>query len=199
MFLHRATLAALLLGLGGCLGKTPPARFYLLEPVPSPVRAAEPAQSGTVVAVGPVRIAHYLDRPQLVTATGRNAYQVDDFHRWAERLDENIARVLVRNLSALAPVEQVLLGIPDAAQKVDLRLTVQVLEFHVDAAGQALLTAQWSLRRDKQTLLGKTTTLHAPASNTDPPRMVAALNGLLDEFSRVLAGAIRDVSAANQP
>jgi len=48
----------------GCLGGTVPTRFYVLAAVDGPVVSGDRALS---VGAGPVNLAGYLDRPQIVT------------------------------------------------------------------------------------------------------------------------------------
>src|SRR4029453_549757 len=87
-----------LLVLSGCLGSTPPTQFYLLPPRPSG-DTAPPASAGPrdlTLAVGPVTVPPYLDRPQIVTRTSRAKLALADFDQWAGPLADTIARVLDR-------------------------------------------------------------------------------------------------------
>lgn len=195
--LNPAFLLILLLA-GGCVGSSPATRFYLLEP-DAAARRENSTSPGPVIAVGPVRVAKYLDRPQIVIATGRNAYQVDEFHRWAEYPDENITRVLAQNLAAMVPAERVLTDAPDREASVDFRVGVNIQEFHIDPAGEALLTAQWSLRHGNETVLANTSSFRVPASKTDYPVMVEALNKALNSLSGVIAASIREQTAKLPP
>ena len=58
---------------GGCLGKgtQKATRFYLLEPI-SGISSGERASKegeGVMLAIGPVRVRQYLNRPEIVTRT----------------------------------------------------------------------------------------------------------------------------------
>lgn len=187
-------LAPILFLLGGCVGKSPPVEYFMLEPERRAVATpADEASAGPVIAIGPIRIPEYLDRPHIVTAKGGNAYKIDESHRWAERLDDNISRVLVRDLEAMVPARQVLANNADRGQAVDFRVPVNILEFHIEPDGQALLIAQWSIRRDKDTLISRTTSIRAAASATDYGKMVSALNECLSGLSRTIAKALREL------
>lgn len=192
-------LLSLLVVLTGCLGSSPPSEFYLLEPAGPSARAGIGETGGPTVAIDPVRIARYLDRPQIVTAQGKNAYKLDDFHRWAERLDENIARVLAQNLTTMIPADRVLIGAGarDRTQKIDYRVGLNVLEFHVLPDGQAVLTAQWNIRSGSETLIARNSSFRAMGSTSDYSRMVAALNECLDALSRAIAADVRGLHAAH--
>jgi uncharacterized lipoprotein YmbA len=184
-------LAFLLLSLSGCIGgSTPPAQFYLLEPIGD---GTSPSASGgikPVVSLG-VRVPRYVDRPQIVRASGKHTYQLSELNRWAESLDDNISRVLAQNLSQLAAVDAVLANGSSRARQASLRIAVNILEFHVNPEGQAGLTAQWQIVRGGDTVLNRQVSYRSPASTTDYALMVAALNDCLDRMSRELAEALR--------
>src|SRR4030095_16041077 len=84
-----------LLVLSGCLGSTPPTHLYLIPPLSSG-DTASPASAGQrdlTLAVGPVTVPPYLDRPQLVTRTSRAKLALAAFEQWAGPLADDIARV----------------------------------------------------------------------------------------------------------
>ena len=198
MQLHRPVslwlLPVLLLSLSACIGgKSPPSQFYLLEPVKAVEGFGGGAETGLLIALAPVRIPQYVDRPQMVTATGKNAYHLSETNRWAERLDDNIARVLAQNLNLLVPAEVVLANASSRAQQAKFKVSVTILEFHVGPQGQAGLTAQWSVARGEETVLGRQASYHEPASATDYGLMAGALNECLGRLSRDLAADVRSL------
>jgi uncharacterized lipoprotein YmbA len=185
-------LSFLLLSLTGCIGgSTPPSQFYLLEPINESGSSASGVSVKPVIALGPVRIPRYVDRPQIVTATGKNAYQLSELNRWAEALDGNISRVLAQNLSLLAPVDVVLVNFSNRATRAQLRVSVNILEFHVNPQGQAGLTAQWQVTRGDDRVLKRQVSYRTAASSTDYSIMVAALNDCLNRMSRELAASLQ--------
>lgn len=190
-FIYVSLLSFLFLSLTACIGGTsPPSQFYLLEPIDESDRSIIGAAAMPVIALGPVRIPRYIDRPQIVTASGTNSYQLSELNRWAESLDENISRVLAQNLSLLAPVEVVPVRTSNRARQAHLRVSVNILEFHVDPQGQAGLTAQWRLSRGGVDLLSRQMSYRAQASTDDYAVMVAALNDCLNRMSREIAAAM---------
>ena len=95
--------------LAGCGGSSPRVEFYTLNPL-SDIQAQSntPATDRKIsIGVGPVEIPEILDRPQIVTRTGPNKLSIDEFHRWAGRLDEGFAGVLAENISLLLSTDQV--------------------------------------------------------------------------------------------
>lgn len=195
-FVFLPLLSILLLSLAACVGgSTSPSQFYMLEPI-SELGHKGPA--GTikkpVIVLSPVRIPYYVDRPQIVTATGKNVYQLSELNRWTEALDHNINRVLAQNLTFLVPAEVVFSNNPNATERVTFRLSVNILEFHVDPQGQAGLKAEWRITRQDGTALNQQVSYQAPASTTDYSVMVRALNECLDRLSHDLAGELHDLA-----
>jgi len=187
-YMIRSVLLALLMAfsLTACIGgKSPPSEFYLLEPIHAAVDAK--ITGGQVIALAPVHIPQYLDRPQIVTGLSKNVYKLSETNRWAERLDDNIARVLAQNLSLLMPGEVVLANANIRAKQASIRVSVAILEFHVDSQGQAGLTAQWNVSKGGETVLGRQASYHEAATVADYAVMVGALNGCLNRLSRDLA------------
>ena len=101
-----ATAWLVLLGCSALEPKPDPSRFFTLTPVAqSNQKAIEVSSnpSGISLGIGPVKLPGYLDREQLVTRVSQNRFQVSENDRWAEPLTENFIRVLMENLTALAP------------------------------------------------------------------------------------------------
>jgi len=92
-----ALLALLLMAvLQACAGSKP-ARFYLLtaEVRGAAAQGVELDQPRQLIAVGPVELPRYLDRPQIVTRKGPNQLELAEFDLWAESLADNFAGVLI--------------------------------------------------------------------------------------------------------
>lgn len=188
-------LSASLFALSGCVGgTTPPSQFYLLEPIRDVEANAPRLDSTMLLALAPVRLPKYADRPQIVSATARNAYRVDELNRWAEPLDENVTRLLVQNLSQLIPAEVLPTRTSNLAIKAKYRLSVNILEFHVDPEGAAVLNVQWIVTRGREQVLHRGKEYRSNASTSDYALMVAALNDCLNRMSRDIADSVKMVS-----
>jgi hypothetical protein len=173
-----------------CVGTTPPSQFYMLEPLtPNSANASHPGQeTRQTLALAPVKISHYLDRAQIVSAAGKNTYKLDELHRWAERLDENMTRVMLQNLNQMVSAD-VVLTTSKRAQQSEFRLAVNVLEFHVDAQQQAKLVAQWQVNRGDAVVLSQQTTHQVPVASEDIALKVQALNQCFNQLSQDIASA----------
>ncbi len=134
-------LVLVLIAATGC-GASRPSHFYTLDSTASP----EGAQTASyAVAVGPVSIPAAVDRPQFVVQAGPNGVAIDEFNRWAAPLDDNIARVVAGNLSAL-------LGTPRVARASlanfdpAYRVTLDVQRFESVPGESVLVDVVWAVR-----------------------------------------------------
>ncbi len=183
-----------LLAVAGCSGNAP-SRFYSLSSLPGPAGppgAANPA-AGPTVAVGPVQLPEYLNRPQIVRRTAPNEFQLGEFHQWAGPLEEDVSRVLAENLSLLLPTERVVPFSWRTAYPIDYRVQVLVVRFEADAAGEVNLVAHWSVvGKDGRTILraGQYGTREA-AGRQDYDAVVAAMSRALAGLSRAIATALQ--------
>ena len=146
--------------------------------------------------MGPITLPKYLDRPQIVTRTGYNQLVLAEFDRWAEPLQENVARVLAETLSLLIPTDQVLLQAWSRSTSLDYQVTVEVLQFEGWLGGESRLLALWSILDGAElTLWSQRASLNAPVGGREYEAMVVAMNQLLEWLSRDLARAIQRLAS----
>jgi uncharacterized lipoprotein YmbA len=185
----QAASTCLVLVLTACVGTSPPAQFYLLEPLTVAESIGSVVSDKPTLALAPVRIPHYLERAQLVTASGKNTYRLDELNRWAESLEDNITRVMLQELTSLVPADVVLTG-SQRAKQAKLRLVVTILEFHIDPQGQAKLAAQWQVSRGEEVIVSKQSAFQIPASSHDAQVKVQGLNQCLNRLNQEMAAAL---------
>ena len=198
------TLGLLVVVLAGC-ASSPSSKFYQLNPLPnstSITRDASPEQN-VIIAIGPVRIPDYLDRPQIVTRAGRNELQLSEFHRWAGSLESDVTRVLVEDISSLLAADRfsVVRWTPFAESQVfsSYRVEVRVERFEGTPGDSVMLKAQWGVFAHNRGLLLKTEALITEQiSGGSYDALVAAMSSALERLSRDIAGGIRSVSQREQ-
>lgn len=163
-----------------------PLQFYMLSADATPVASLP---TGTVLGLGPIHLPAYLDRPQLVTALSAHQYQLDEDNRWAERLDENIARALGLSLSKQLGVEQVVRYPWGPRQRIDVQISFDILELHQTAGGQIRLAVQWQVKKAEQVVMAKRFDCEERAGE-GAEAQVAAQSRCLTRFSSELAQAV---------
>jgi len=171
----------------GCVPTSPPMRFFVLTPIetdsPSP-----PVLDDRRVLIGPLRVAGYLDRPQLMTRRPDGELILHELDRWAAPLDEMLVQTLADNLMQLTGSEQVLAYPTPGPAAADLRITGQILRFDTDTEGVAVLRAQWQLKNAHGEMLipPQTAEYRARTTGQGMAARVGALSSVLGEFAMEL-------------
>lgn len=196
-------LLPLLLLLGGC-GSTKSSRFYTLNPVTTTnpglsVQPTPPSTAPSSVAILPVEIPDYLDRPQIVTRNPNNGLEVAEFDRWAGDLQRDIARVLAETMSARLPENSVFVMTGSRAIPADYRVVVHVTRFDPTPGDAVVLKAVWTvLGKDGRRILARgESNLSEPIQGRDYDATVAAMSRTVDRLGMEIAGAMQPMLARN--
>jgi len=182
-------LVAACLGVAAC-ASSPGARFYSLAAMPLEPVATVP--DDVVLAVGPIRVADYLDRPQIVSRTSATELSLAEYDRWSEPLVPAVNRIVAENLSALLGTGRVADQTSWANIGAEYRLLAQITRFDLEA-GQAVLEIQWAiwdLKRKPLVPARRSRYTAAVPAQSDYAQGVSALNATLAAFCRDVALAI---------
>jgi len=167
---------------------TPPTKFYTLSAqVSEPDEAAENIQK-VIVGVGPVEVAPYLERNQIVTRTGQTRLTLTEFDHWAAPIEDNVANVLAINLSRLLPATQPIVR-PWAGAEVKYHVLVKILRFDADASGKVQLDASWGiqLNREQSIPVIRDVTIVQPSSSEDYEAITRNMSLALARLSEQIA------------
>jgi uncharacterized lipoprotein YmbA len=182
--------AACLLGGGGA---TPPARFHQLQSLqdPEPGRKALASLPEVSVAVGPIGLAAYLDRPQIVTLTGEHELRINEFERWGEPLQNGITRVITDNLGLLLSTTRVAAVTSQAFPRADYQVAIDISRFDGTTGGQAVLQARWRILSGGGNLrVSQGIVLKEPWPGSDFSSLIKAQSLLLARLSRDIAEGV---------
>jgi hypothetical protein len=185
--------------IAGCAG-SPPSRFYTLSPLDAVDAAGKNLSQGNavIVAIGPVHIPDYLDRPQIVTRTGRNELSLAEFDRWPGSLKLDVARVMLDNLSIILHEQQVSIVPWRRAIPSECRVAVDISAFDIYLNDHVVLKANWVLydKDGKKVVAMKDASYREPMKGNDYNAAVAAMSKCLISLSRGVAETIK--GAVNQ-
>jgi len=189
-------ILGILLILTGC-ASTAPTKFYRLtsEVTPDITYNADIPDRNFSIGVGPVTVADYLDRPQIVTRTGRNGIKVSDFNKWAGSLESDILRVLAENLSTLLDTRHVYSHPWKSYVPLNYRVEVDITRIEATADGDVMLKASWRISAGKENtlIIMDSGSFREQTGGTDYSSMVAAKSRALADLSRVIAASINTV------
>jgi uncharacterized lipoprotein YmbA len=190
-----ATVLTLMASISGCVaGKSAPARFYILSALAD---APMPRENGNAwdslnIGIGPVSIAAYLDRNQIVTRKGPSVLELAEFDRWAEPLDQSIKGVLLENLSTLLGSKRITLVPEEDHTHLDCQVVVRITGLDGVLGQRATLNARWILLdSDRHKIIEwESTTVNEPTNAPGYQALVEAQSRDLLKLSRQIAGAM---------
>jgi uncharacterized lipoprotein YmbA len=191
-------LVAVALATAGCFGTSPPARFYVLSSSPAANAAVPSTGPEGTLGIFPTRVAEYLDRPQIVTFSGDNAVELDEYSRWAEPLGSGVTRVLAQELSALLPDWRVLPQPWDPTLPVRARVVVSVTALGWNDRGEARLEANWAVLSSSgdEALARGRAVLRRESAGPGANAAVAATSALVTGLAHEIASAVQAMPPA---
>jgi uncharacterized protein len=160
---------------------------------PLPRSAAGPdATPGTIIALYPVVIPDYLDRPQIVTRTDDNQIALSEFNRWGGGLKQALANVLVENLNVFLAERRANVMFDTLTFDPSYLITVTVNRFDGQLGDTVWLNAAWTIRdlKAKKTLAVKISVIQEKAAAQDYAALVAAESRALAALSREIAAEL---------
>ena len=165
--------------------------LYSEESMPQPL--ADFSEIG--ILVGPIRMAQYLDRSDVVIRNSSNEIEIADFSSWAGPLRENFSRVLAENLSLWLNTKKVAIFPGTKLQFFKYNVTMNVNRFDGRPGDRSYLRARWTIldKKRKTMLFDDHTILSHPTENDTIEAMVASQSRLVADFSREIAEAIKDL------
>lgn len=185
-----ASVAGLLIAwlLGGC-ASTPNAQFYTLG---NATQAPAEARSTLSLALGPIDLPQYLDRPQIVTRDGDNRLKVDEFNRWGGSLEEEMHRVLAAQLVARLGTQRIYAYPSRIVAATDYRLALDIRGFDGTFGGAVVLDVAWSLIDDRtaQVVSVRQASYRGTVNGNDYGAYAAALGALLVQLGDELAADV---------
>ncbi len=178
--------------ISACAPSSPPSRFYLLEPGQFDKHAKMPTRSPVTIIIESVKLAEYLNRPQIVTAVAENQYHFSETNRWAEALEDNIQRIVQLNLHQLLPfpVATTSTGLGDNVAIYYLNL--KITDSYMNREGQVKVNVFWRLySQNGSGEVAQSFQCKRQAASNDYPGMVFAMNQCVNELTTQLADEIK--------
>ncbi len=148
----------------------------------------ESTKVSQLIGIGPIEIADYLNRSQIIDNQSNNSLNMADNAFWAEPLDKSIARVTALNLTQANSARN-FVYFPwrsDSKPRYSIRVRVDELS---RTGNQAKLSANWELMDNdtKTNLLRKNFTRSTPVDSGE--------KALAQAYSKLLADLAREMDA----
>ncbi len=180
--------------LTGC-AHTEPSKFYVLSPIkdtapPSVLAAGEKY----IIGVGPITFPKYLNRSQIIRFSSDNEVVIEEFHRWAEPIEQNFSRVLRTNLSRLLASSYAIEYPWKRSMNVHFQVVLDIHQFEVGPDGTVSLNAHWSmfnLLKNKKHEIVRTFNYNKRLGETNYSKIVALQSQALENLSQDIAKEIQ--------
>lgn len=170
----------------GCAGASK--SFYVLTS-----DGPAPSGSGIGIGVGPISLAEYIDRSNLVIAESPNQLSVAEDHRWAGDLSASIARVTATNLGRRMGTGNVVTYPWKGDDGLRYQITLDIRQLHGGGDGYAVIEAGWrAYSLPDRKLKASRTFVDREALESDGYQpLVAAQSRLLSRLASDIAAGLR--------
>ncbi len=188
------SLTIIVIYVAGCAPITQPSRFYILDSIAD--QTANRHILDKTVAVGPVRLPKYLDRPNLVTRVGDNQLNLAEYDRWAGSLKEDILRVIGENLSYLLSSERIAIYPWRRSALIDYQVEIEIIRLDGRLGQDASLNVRWAIYGKKGTklLAARSSAFNESVDGDDYDALVAAWDRGLLKLSQEIADMLIELS-----
>lgn len=189
--------AAFTVALAAC-SSTPVDRFYTLSG--GPATATPPAGSAAPLyfEMRPVTVPAQLRRPQMVVSTGEGTIDLEEHHRWAGPLAEEIGNSLSLNIAArLGGVDVYRSAAPD--DSTVYRIGADVQRFESRPGAYALVDAVWSVRRLDGSAVQTCRSVFQEPVGTGHDALVAGHRAALGKLAAAIAANVRGQAEGRAP
>ncbi len=176
-------LSALLVACGGAREKS-----YRLSAAAAASTGG--SASGLSVVVGPVSLPSYIDRAEVVFASGANEFQVPSDALWLGSLQENISRTVAADLGGILRSRNVRSSF-DGGANGRYRVALSVKQFHGISGQEAILDLSWRIQSGAggQTISRHSGRYREPIVGDGYGPLVKAESRLLEQASRAIAAS----------
>jgi len=178
------TFALLLAGCGSS------ENFYRLS---AEAPAGTGSRSSVSLGVGPVTLASYVDRAELVYQSGPNEFQIPPNERWAGSLRDNLTQVLATDLERSLGGSEVVAYPWPAGRVPHYAIAVNVRQFHAVSGVDAVLDLTWQIVNSRNAVAGprQSLSLREPIHGDGYAAVVAAESRLLARAAEKMAQSFR--------
>lgn len=144
------------------------------------------------LGIGPLQVAKYLDRPQIVVRTNPHHIQVKEFHHWAGHIDALIYMAVQENLSTLLSTDHIVRYPWNRSRTPDVQLKIDVIEMDGNPEKGVRLIARWQLIRGGNIKSAKwfKSDIFEPITHGDVSDLAQAHSKAVAKFCKIMATAV---------
>jgi uncharacterized lipoprotein YmbA len=176
-----------------------PTHFYVLRSVENSTTTAEASTGGKRWKIGlrPVEIPNFLKASTMAVRLGPSEIHYADFSRWAEPLDQGIARLCKETLARAPHVESVTVA-SRGGSAIDCEITLRVMECEgmreTGGASSISFKVSWEMRMEGKPAATQRGTFEArptPWNGSDYGELAEHLSAAVGQLGEVLAAELK--------
>ena len=196
-----AIVGVLAFGSVGC-SIAPPATFFQLQQSTTETASRD---NNITVLLGPLRVADYLQRENVLQREADGSLSLSQQARWAGSLQDDIGQLLLRQVSAQLGSSRIALYPDRVGIEAQAQVVLSISRLDSGVQQPAVLEAQWRLLDAKGSLRNSRVLRFEEAHNGEVADQVRAQSQLLGQLSKQLVAALQDafpeqtVSPARKP
>lgn len=187
--MKKIILITVLIMFCGCLGKSRPTSLYLLSYSAVP-ESEVIADCRLDLEVGPVTVAEYLGRKQLISKVSANRLRIHDNSHWAGELSGIVQDKLVGYLRQRLSGSDVF-GYPQSGEDSGVRIRITIEEFGKQAAASVELSGFYEIVSDNETLKTEVFHITEKCSGSEPNIFVAVMSSAVYALSMKIADSMK--------
>ena len=151
-----------------------------------------PSGGGRGIGVGPIVLAEYIDRPNLVLQDAPNRLAVAEDHRWAGDLAASIGRVTATNLGRRLQTGNVRTYPWPRDEEISSQVILDVRQLHGCEDGYAVIEAGWRVYSlpDRRLKASRTFVSREQLTSDGYQALVAAQSKLLARLADDIAAGM---------
>jgi hypothetical protein len=144
------------------------------------------------VSIGPVSLPSYIDRAEVVFASGPNEFQIPSNALWAGSLRENISHTVAADLGRVLGSREVRAGL-ETGFKPRYRVALDLRQFHGISGQEAILDLTWRIQSGAsgETISRHNGSFREPIIGDGYAPLVAAESRLLEQAAGAIARSLR--------
>jgi uncharacterized lipoprotein YmbA len=175
---------------GGC-GSS---KFYHLYPT-IPAKEGSFNISKNIIGVAEVKLADYIDKPQIVTQKSQNALEIREKENWAGDFAKNIQSVITQDLNRLLSKKYTFVALPAEEVTDDkYRIFISIDRFDSNKEGLVVIDGRWSIKNLNSGKIIKMREFHYSLGGEIKSKDEDSLNTLAQTKSMLLERLSRDIA-----
>lgn len=168
---------------------SPKPTYYRLS---APAAEANSSSTGIRIMIGPISLPDALDQPKIVIQESQNQVKLEDYHRWAGSLKDEIGRVLTANLAKQLNTSNIWSFSQSTQTNFDYQVIVDIQNLESTPGGSVFLDLLWTVKSSKnqrKALMGRSV-VREPVESAAIAAIVASQSRSFERASADIAHAL---------